>query len=560
MSGSVIAQQLQSFIERPEPQVIAIRGAWGIGKTHLWSQFIENNRDTANSKYYSYISLYGINDISAVKLSIFENGVSIKNAGTRLDLSTLKSSPFPTLLKAFKKTFAYIKSNRNQALIDRVVDSTPFIAVQDALICIDDLERLGSNLKPKDILGLATYLKEQRNCKVVILLNNTAKELLDYDEYREKTIDIELLYEPSPLECAEIAIEPGISYRDTILNLCNLLDITNIRVLLKINSYLALTLPWLCNFRKEVVTEFIQGVILFTWSYLSSKHNQSIPNISYIANYSMNDIKGDSSENVSIWNSTLRNFGFTHCDDLDMEILDSVLRGFFVEEELIGKAHRKSNKIENNEQSLQLESAWRLMHENLKDNTNEIVDAVYNTFKNSSRFYGLRQLEECVEILKYLNEEKKALQIIDYFFEAYSEGLRDYEGTILFKPSDPNIIEKLNQRSLSQAKEITIYDVFQLLESGKTLNKQAIAFLEHINPDSLKEHILRLNGPEVTVTIERLITFSISYTTNNPNSRMSGNVLNALKQIQVNSKIQKLKMKKFNMTGLHNQNNPVSEL
>lgn len=41
-----------------------------------------------------------------------------------------------------------------------------FMTVREQVICIDDLERRGKNLDVVDVLGLISFLCEQRKCKV----------------------------------------------------------------------------------------------------------------------------------------------------------------------------------------------------------------------------------------------------------------------------------------------------------------------------------------------------------------------------------------------------------
>ena len=53
-----------------------------------------------------------------------------------------------------------------------VITSLP----SDTIICMDDLERRGKNLSPKDVMGLISHLKEQKKCKVVLILNDEKLE------------------------------------------------------------------------------------------------------------------------------------------------------------------------------------------------------------------------------------------------------------------------------------------------------------------------------------------------------------------------------------------------
>ncbi|MDR0091628.1 NTPase, partial [Acinetobacter baumannii] len=67
-----------------------------------------------------------------------------------------------------------------------------FSQVKDAIICFDDFERMSNKLDIKDVMGLANYLKLEKNCQVILILdeNKTASEnKKNYAEYKEKLID-----------------------------------------------------------------------------------------------------------------------------------------------------------------------------------------------------------------------------------------------------------------------------------------------------------------------------------------------------------------------------------
>ncbi|MFX5374133.1 hypothetical protein ABTD20_19345, partial [Acinetobacter baumannii] len=60
------------------------------------------------------------------------------------------------------------------------------------MICFDDFERMSNKLDIKDVMGLANYLKLEKNCQVILILdeNKTASEnKKNYAEYKEKLID-----------------------------------------------------------------------------------------------------------------------------------------------------------------------------------------------------------------------------------------------------------------------------------------------------------------------------------------------------------------------------------
>jgi hypothetical protein len=45
-----------------------------------------------------------------------------------------------------------------------------FSLIKNAIVCVDDIERCGSNLKVRDVLGLVSNLKQRKRCKLILIL------------------------------------------------------------------------------------------------------------------------------------------------------------------------------------------------------------------------------------------------------------------------------------------------------------------------------------------------------------------------------------------------------
>lgn len=75
-----------------------------------------------------------------------------------------------------------------------------FLSVNKTIVCVDDIERRGANLSAREVLGLVSFLKEQRNCKVILIWNDDAedKERAEFEKYHEKVVDRSLNFEPTP--------------------------------------------------------------------------------------------------------------------------------------------------------------------------------------------------------------------------------------------------------------------------------------------------------------------------------------------------------------------------
>lgn len=77
----------------------------------------------------------------------------------------------------------------------RLLDALLFLQVQDAIICFDDFERMSNKLDIKDVMGLANQLKLEKNCQVILILDEDKAEgdnKKKYAEYKEKLIDEEI--------------------------------------------------------------------------------------------------------------------------------------------------------------------------------------------------------------------------------------------------------------------------------------------------------------------------------------------------------------------------------
>ncbi|EMV1908006.1 NTPase, partial [Shigella flexneri] len=88
MSLDYIKEQLSDFISSAEPEVMAIQGEWGIGKTYTWNAFLKENKNKIAFNRYSYVSLFGVNSLDALKYSIFENTITKDFIGNKPNLKT----------------------------------------------------------------------------------------------------------------------------------------------------------------------------------------------------------------------------------------------------------------------------------------------------------------------------------------------------------------------------------------------------------------------------------------------------------------------------------------
>ncbi|QOW48472.1 MULTISPECIES: P-loop NTPase fold protein [unclassified Acinetobacter] len=186
---------------------IAITGSWGVGKTFFWNSFLKvQSIKEQERKYlplsvrlmhknffdkkYAYVSLFGIENLSDLKAAISTNMSS-----NYFNQESTKNFEIPTFIKKGLTALREVKLTSSEYGISssaRIFESVLYAQVKDAIICFDDFERMSNKLDIKDVMGLANQLKLERNCQVVLILDEDKAEgenKKKYAEYKEKLID-----------------------------------------------------------------------------------------------------------------------------------------------------------------------------------------------------------------------------------------------------------------------------------------------------------------------------------------------------------------------------------
>ncbi|WPO67526.1 P-loop NTPase fold protein [Acinetobacter haemolyticus] len=256
---------------------IAITGSWGVGKTFFWNKFLkdvtqkekedkkdffyEASRVSYKSIFdchkYAYISLFGIENLSDLKNTICTK-LSL-NPYAKLDVGRFE---FIQLLKNTIAQFRDLKvSNYGVSASARILESLLFLQVKDAIICFDDFERMSNKLDIKDVMGLANYLKLEKNCQVILILDEDKAEgdnKKKYADYKEKLIDETIVINSVEPLIRENAKDIDEALVNLMIDFAEKLDIHNFRFFQKVIKLYR-------DFRKslpEVVADSTKEIIL----------------------------------------------------------------------------------------------------------------------------------------------------------------------------------------------------------------------------------------------------------------------------------------------------------
>lgn len=553
MSVEVIKDQIFQFLSSEKPEVMAIKGEWGVGKTFSWKKFLKEAcvKNKVNLERYSYVSLFGINSLECFKYTIFENIIKKEIIGTEASLETFKSNT-TSLIESFgRQSINLFKGAPIVKSFSPAIETISFLSLNKTLICIDDLERKGKGLEIKDVMGLVSLLKEQKDCKVVLLLNDGEDGLDDYEKYREKVIDIELAFEPNPEECAEIAYSEQTPYCSRLRELTTNLAIRNIRILKKVERLAALALPLAKEFEPEISDQVLHSLVLYAWSYFCSTSNEEIPPLEFITSkgYALLGIGDEEvSEQQKRWQTTLQAYGYQLTDELDILLSEAVKTGYFVEDEFKEKAANKNQQIIASKSEGSFSNAWRLFHDTFNDNGDEVVNGLYESFKENCKYITPTNLNGTVSLFRELGEEEKASEIIDIYIENRKDETELFnmeENNFFGDIKDQEVIDKFNDTYNQSVTTETAKQILERIARKNGWNQGDEIVLANTSVDDYYDLFKTESGRHLSSFVTTCLKFDQFGNASGQQKEIARRSTEALKRIASESEINKRRVKKF---------------
>ncbi|PYA62836.1 hypothetical protein DMW53_02710 [Serratia marcescens] len=554
MSLKTIREQVLNFLSQSSPSVMAIKGEWGVGKTYGWQALLleAQKENMLSAKRYSYVSLFGISSLDKLKYTIFENSITKDSIGTEPNLESLRTNTLGMLEVLGRGSWSKLKEMPFIKSAAPAVEAFSFMSISEALICIDDLERKGASLDLKDVLGLVSLLKEKKKCKVILLLNAGTEATDDYETYKEKVIDIELEFSPTPEESAAIAYDDRKTYHKELSAFTVSLGIKNIRVLTKIGKYIDLAIGCFEGAEPELKTQLLQTTALFSWAYYCSTHDEDIPSLDFIE--SAESIYYIDSKKISdkekLWKNILLGYSFTRVDALDREIAKLVRQGYLDREKFTIAMTDINQQTINNKKNNSYKSAWDIFHNSFSDNQQLVTQQLLDTFILNIYQVTPSDLDGLVDVFRTLGEDDKASKVIDEFI---SKRRGDVE---LFNPDSFDFHRKLEDREIINRFRViyshgkpkrTIKEVLERISGQNGWNNEDVEILSDSTEDEFYNYFKGLNGHNLTSHVSTCLKFGGFSNGSEKMELIATKTKSALHKIAAESKLNEMRMRKFGM-------------
>lgn len=553
MTLSHVRKELNRFLAEADAEVLALRGKWGVGKTFSWNRILEeaNRGGPICRQRYAYLSLFGISSLAELKFSLFEQSIDRQLIGKQPTLATFQDNAAQLSFSLGRKAWRLAISTPYMKSVSPALEAVSFFSVRDTLICLDDLERRSESLSARDVLGLVSLLKEQRNCKIVLLLNDGEDGLEDFEKYREKVVDVELLFDPTAAECAEIAFDSAEPLYQSIGELSQKLDITNIRTLKKIERLVRLVRHKLNNLEPEVVRQIVHSLVLYGWCHYRAG-DPSIPPLDYVQKIGYALFGLGEKENISdekkAWHSKLQNYGYQVTDELDEILARAVKTGYVVDADFDKAAEEKNLQIVAAKATGSFTDAWRTYHDSFDNNQDNVISALYESFKVNAKYITPLNLNGTVQLFRELGEGEKAEELIESFIKA--------------RASEPEIFNLSGYPLAGEITDKKVRDAFDKAYEGASIRespKQVLMRLSDSNGWSHQDEIVLAettvdeyyelfkteSGDHLTEMVNTCLRFGRFSNANERQKQIAENAAKALTRIGKESAINALRVRKF---------------
>lgn len=524
-----IHKTLKRFLEKDEHKVLAIKGEWGIGKTFFWNKFFENNKEIITQVAYSYVSLFGIKDISELKRQVFAKHVSINEKSLKGQIQKLK--PISSILKTLK--LPYI--NNSQSIFEYFEDKF----VKNFIICFDDIERKENSISLSAILGFISSLKEEKGCKIILIFNDSELKEdseRDLNEYREKIIDIEIKYQPTIAENFRLVFDENES--DEILEVFEKLNLNNIRIIQRVN--------WAINYFSDIFVD--------KYPYLKNPFNRKIAVLTCLYHAFSNQIKFEEVLTSNYYSSLfskdeerkqrlsiLRDVNYLP-ESFDEIIGEYLTDGYINTERATSIFHKANESYKQGDIDAKHHAILENYSINFKESQDDFIKKLFSFIKDNLQDLKMKPVIDSLDFIKSLDPDFSIDEVLGQCIDLYIDSggkFEDHEKQLL---RIPNYAEKIIKEKFSVKKEeYCISELMDALAGSNSWNPADILKLEPFTEDDFYEWMVNYDGEDLLSLIGEFIR-RFSSLDNKYEKLVSERLKKALNKISERSQIDRFRV------------------
>lgn len=543
---SMIKELLGAFLVSDTPEVLCVRGPWGVGKTYAWNAALleATNEGRLATARYSYVSLFGLSSIEAVRMAILENfEVLAKDTRARWLGKNAKSAT---------KFVPAIATLLGQSDLANAAGALAFSVVRNQVICIDDVERRNTGLRLEDVFGLASYLNETRRCRVIILLNEdqlgTSEH--EYRKYFEKVVTRSAIYRPDPASIALVGITGTGPFDDMLRKDCTALGISNIRIIQRAANVGNEASRLTTGLHKKVLEGLSHSCALLSWSHYQG---EGAPPVEYLRRYQSSElddfIEAPKSGEETAWDEKLALYGWGMLDELDHVLLERLANGFLEVDRLTVALSGKDKEHRAADRTQRVTEAWNTFHASFEDNEEQIVSMFREAYEANKKEITPSRLDGILGLLRTLGHDDLADKMASEYTSMREGGQSAFSSKELggYDPiSDPLLLELFAKRHIELSPPSTIgAELAELAGRDGSWNETLLQNLASYSADDFERVFRSLKGEALTDTIRSCLQFQSISNADEHMRSIIDKTKSALRNIAGDSPLNAYRMHKF---------------
>jgi hypothetical protein len=562
MSTALARQEMRRFLSNKTPEVLSISGRWGVGKTFGWREALDECRDakTAPMARYAYVSAFGVKSIESLKTTIFQ-------ATVKLDASSIE----PTI-ESFQDNLSTIGGLLNLAerggrkglnLAQKIAAILPYgdkaadlilpgaaLLIKNQIICIDDIERTGDGLDVSDILGFVSMLREEKGCKVVLLLNEEGlgEDKAVFRKHLEKVVDQAIHYVPTAVESASAALDTTQPLDAALARQTEQLGITNIRVIKRIRRFLGYLVLELAGMHPSISEQAIATTALLGWCVFEPALAPDLAFVEALSDFSKMFAKIEPTDQEAQWNAQLSAYGFTMADDFDLAILAGLQTGGFDMDAIKREANTLNAQYAQAGVREGIRKPWTLLGESFDENEDVFRAAIIESVETYAEYMAPSELDDALSTLKELGDAASAARLLPLYMAAQGERSREFfnlSGHMLRRPIDPAIVAQFDARLKGMPLARDPKEILLKIDRDSGWNPEDEAFLSSLSDDDYYAMLKTARGDELRSVVKAGLMFG-EFQDARPNQRaIASKVKAALKRIGEENPLNALRVRPY---------------
>lgn len=538
VSIEVVRNEIARFLKSTDAEVRCLKGKWGVGKTFAWDRYIKQLKGEIGLERYAYVSLYGVSSVDRLRLSIVENTIKREQIGQEFDPQSMLANLGGSAESIFSRISQVVMGKDRAALFEQAL----FLTVRKQVVCIDDLERKGDALKIKEVLGLASFLKEQRKCKVVLILNDGAFENDEKDDFKtffEKTVDSHVTFAPTAEECAQIALPDASGLQGMLRAHCITLGISNIRVIGRIERMARLLELMLGELNAQVLQDYVRDLVVLGWC----KYGEEAPPLEFAKKRRSPTYTGakEQSDDEKKWGELLDRYGLRYFSTTSAAVLEGIEQGFFDPAVVLPGAQKLHDGYVAQQSEADFHNAWQIYHRGFGDDENELVEKFNTSFRKNVQYISPMNANGTVGLLKDLGHAAVATELINLYVA--SRDASTFDRRNMFREND---ISDEEFDAAVKAKIAGIVDdrdpkeVLLKITRNRSWDKPDILLLSKLNADQYVKLFKSIeDSDELSAAIQMARSFAGFGNASDEDKAISQNATEALIKIGKKSNLNK---------------------